>query len=211
VKLLDLSDGYRSFLSLVLELLRQVSEAFGGIGPLIFQYEENGQLCVQIESVVFIDEADLRLHPSWQREIGPRLRAVFPLTQFIVSSHSPFIAQEATPNGLFVLQTSNDDAGVRCVRPLPRVDGWTVDEILQSPLFGLTSTRSTATERLLKEHAELRGIEKSGKPSMTQRKRLAVIEELLAEQMTSPAERQRRALEAKIRDAAAKARGARNA
>ncbi len=210
VELLDLSDGYRSFLSLVLELLRQISEAMGGIMALAAKSAGNGKWQVNVEAVVLIDEADLRLHPSWQREFGPRLRAVFPRIQFIVSSHSPFIAQEATPHGLFVLRSSETQAGVQCIKPLPRVDGWTVDEILRSELFGLASTRSAETERLLNEHAELRGAERSGTPTKKQRERLEFIEKALAQQMTSPGERERRELEAKIREAAAKAQAGRH-
>ncbi len=211
VDLLDLSDGYRSFLSLVLELLRQISEAMGGVTTFAVKDAKEQKWRVNVEAIVLIDEADLRLHPSWQREFGPRLRAVFPKTQFIVSSHSPFIAQEATPHGLFVLQSPTAHAGVRCVKPIPRVAGWTVDEILQSPLFGLESTRSTETEQLLNEHAALRGTEKFGTPTKKQRERLEFIEKALAEQMTSPAEQHRRELDSRIRDAAAKLRGARHA
>lgn len=204
VELLELSDGYRSFLSLVLELFRQISDGMGGVTTFAAKDPADGKWRISIEGIVLIDEADLRLHPSWQREFGPRLRAVFPRMQFIVSSHSPFIAQEATPNGLFVLQSS-DDPNVRCIKPLPRVDGWTVDEILRSRLFGLASTRSAETEQLLKEHAVLRGAEKSGTPTRKQLERLESIEKSLAEQMTSPDDVYRRELDAKIRAAAAKA------
>jgi hypothetical protein len=207
VELLELSDGYRSFLSLVMDLLRQIADAFGGVASLVW-LDENGNPSVDADGVVLIDEADLRLHPSWQREIGPRLVSIFPRLQFIVTSHSPFIAQEAIPDGLFVLRTARPEAAVQCIKPLSRVDGWTADEILKSPLFGLTDTRSKETERLLDEHADLRGKEKFERLSANDKKRLGAIEKALAEQMTSPAERHRRAVDEKIRQAAEKARRA---
>lgn len=211
VALLDLSDGYRSFLALVLELLRQISEVFGSVRLVSAQDGPHSQWCVNIESVVLIDEADLRLHPSWQREFGPKLRKVFPKVQFIVTSHSPFMAQEASPNGLFVLRPAVEGSGVSCHKPLPRVDGWNTDEILQSPLFGLTSTVSVETEVLLQEHASLRGLERFGTLNQEQKDRLKEIEGQLAEQMTSPFERDRRQLEEAIREAAARSRGVSNA
>lgn len=207
VALLELSDGYRSFLALVLELLRQISDALGSVQSVSVKDTTDSRWRVNVEAVVLIDEADLRLHPSWQREFGPRLRTVFPKTQFIVTSHSPFIAQEASPNGLFVLQPSLDGSGVHCNQPLPRVDGWNVDEILKSPLFGLTSTVSEETERLLQEHADLRGVEKFSQLTGEQRVRLESIEAKLREQMTSPFEQLRHQLDANIREAAARSGG----
>ena len=43
--------------------------------------------------VVLIDELDMHLHPKWQKRIISDLKATFPLIQFIVTTHSPFIIQ----------------------------------------------------------------------------------------------------------------------
>ena len=40
-------------------------------------------------AVVLVDEADLHLHPGWQRTLTGSLRKTFPNTQFILSTHSP--------------------------------------------------------------------------------------------------------------------------
>jgi hypothetical protein len=42
--------------------------------------------------VVTLDEPELHLHPSMQRELLPNLFVAFPNTQFIVATHSPFVA-----------------------------------------------------------------------------------------------------------------------
>jgi len=42
-------------------------------------------------SVVFIDEPELSLHPDWQRRLFPTLMKQQPKNQFIVATHSPFI------------------------------------------------------------------------------------------------------------------------
>ena len=46
-----------------------------------------------------IDEVDLHLHPAWQRTVITDLLRTFPNTQFLVSTHSPFII-EAINNSL---------------------------------------------------------------------------------------------------------------
>lgn len=43
--------------------------------------------------VVMIDEIDLYLHPHWQKHVLQDLCNAFPMIQFIVSTHSPFIVQ----------------------------------------------------------------------------------------------------------------------
>ena len=40
-----------------------------------------------------IDEIDLYLHPHWQKHVLQDLTKAFPMIQFIVSTHSPFIVQ----------------------------------------------------------------------------------------------------------------------
>ena len=46
----------------------------------------------EIKGVVVIDEADLHLHLSLQYEVLPRLIALFPKIQFIISLHAPMVA-----------------------------------------------------------------------------------------------------------------------
>ena len=45
------------------------------------------------EAVVMIDEVDLHLHPEWQRRVVGDLLVTFPNTQFIITTHSPFIVE----------------------------------------------------------------------------------------------------------------------
>lgn len=48
---------------------------------------------VDVPGVVVIDEVDVHLHPSWQRDIGRWLTKVFPNIQFIVTTHSPIVCR----------------------------------------------------------------------------------------------------------------------
>jgi ABC-type hemin transport system ATPase subunit len=80
----QLSDGERGTLALVLDLTRRLAQA-------------NPQMAdpaAEAEAVVLIDEIDLHLHPTWQRQIVRNLVAVFPRCQFIVTTHSPQVIGE---------------------------------------------------------------------------------------------------------------------
>jgi len=182
----ELSDGYRSFLSLVFDLLRHFSARFGQTFPNRIQ-RMGGRYTLDVEAVVLIDEADAHLHPSWQRELSERLRWVFPKVQFIVTTHSPFVAQEATDGGLFVLRAANN--GVVVVdQPVASVRGWTASQILTSPLFGLESTRGPETESLIREQAGLTAKEGTGTLTPAEREKLAALQEQLSTILSAPGE-----------------------
>lgn len=189
VLLAQLSDGYRSFLALAIDLLRQIMEFAMVAGWTVS--EGGSSISTATEGVVLIDEADTHLHPSWQRDIGFRLCQVFPKMQFIVTAHSPFVAQAARPGGLFMVQS--DAEGLVTVEPAEEsVRGWRADQILLSPLFGLQSTRDPETEALLEEHDRLKSRNDLGPKDQ---KRLTEITAILSARLTFPgdtyAERER--------------------
>ena len=104
-----LSAGESAILCCFGELLRQADK----IHPNI--------LLKDIQGIVLIDEVDEHLHIKLQKEILPKLFALFPNVQFIVSSHSPFmnmgLADDMTEraqiidldnNGIVCEPTNND-------------------------------------------------------------------------------------------------------
>jgi energy-coupling factor transporter ATP-binding protein EcfA2 len=154
VALSDLSDGYRAMLSLAIDLLRHLTQAFNDLRQHTSSWLE------YVNGVVLIDELDAHLHPTWQREIGHWFRDTFPRLQFIVATHSPFIAQAADENGLFVLQRQTDDAdrpadGVGVFTEQASVKGWRADQIL-AILFDTPSLYEPETEQKLREYARLK-------------------------------------------------------
>ena len=80
----QLSDGERGMLAMVLDLTRRLSQA----NP------EMSDPAAEAEAVVLIDEIDLHLHPTWQRQIVHNLTAAFPRCQFIATTHSPQVIGE---------------------------------------------------------------------------------------------------------------------
>ncbi len=186
VSLLDLSDGFRSFLALVIDILRHLEDSTDDFASLLD--ESDGETRILAEGVVFIDEVDAHLHPTWQRELGFLLSRTFPRIQFIVTSHSPFVAQAASDGGLIVLRPSGGHQCVEADRPLDSVKGWRVDQILTSPLFGLDGTRDELTESLIRRHSELVAKRQWSKLPKSKKQELIRLEERLGDRLTAPGE-----------------------
>lgn len=55
-------------------------------------------------AIVFIDEIDAHLHPSWQQKFIGLLRETFPRVQFIMTAHSPIIVAGCLENEVAVLR-----------------------------------------------------------------------------------------------------------
>lgn len=87
----QLSDGYRSALSMALELIRQMFELYGFEKMAEAMRRVPGT--IQAPGVVAIDEVDAHLHPTWQRDIGRWLTRSFPRVQFIITTHSPIVCR----------------------------------------------------------------------------------------------------------------------
>ena len=158
----DMSDGYRSALALLTDILRHMSGTYG-IDGLIDQ-DPDGGLCIRRSGVVLIDEIDAHLHPEWQREIGFWLKRHFPNIQFIVTSHSPLICQAADPNGLFVLPEPGSDEPARALtaEEYQEVISSRPDTILRSAAFGLQNTRSPVAVEARSAFADLRTKQRAG-------------------------------------------------
>ena len=88
----QLSDGERSFLAILSDLVRRLVLANPSLDDPL-----------QGAGVVLIDEIELHLHPKWQREVVDKLRVTFPNIQFIATTHSPFIVQTLRNDELIVL------------------------------------------------------------------------------------------------------------
>jgi len=87
----QLSDGFRSLLSMIFELIRQMIKAYGE--QEVFRNVSNGKMSIDVPGVVLIDEVDAHLHPTWQTRIGQWFTKYFPNIQFIVTTHSPLVCR----------------------------------------------------------------------------------------------------------------------
>jgi hypothetical protein len=183
----ELSDGYRSFLALAIDLLHHIHEAVSDFSAVVQRGEEGP--CVTMDGVVLIDEVDAHLHPRWQRQIGFRLCRAFPKLQFIVTSHSPFVAQAANDHGLFVLRQPEGYGFVEAVQPIRSVRGWRIDQVLTDRmLFDLDGTRDEETEQLTEQHRQLAAKREWGQLTAPERDTSIRLEQQLAEVLTAPGE-----------------------
>lgn len=91
----QLSDGYKTLLGLVIDLSSRMAMA-----------NPDAKDPLDVESVVMIDEVDLHLHPAWQQRVVMDLLGTFSNTQFILTTHSPFVV-EAVNNLLKRGQVTN--------------------------------------------------------------------------------------------------------
>ena len=148
----ELSDGYRSILSLTFELIRQLVHSFGEVE--IFASDNTK---ITASGVVLIDEVDAHLHPTWQRRIGLWFREHFPNIQFIVTTHSPLVCQAAEHGTVFRLPApgSEEQAGMVTGIALQRLLYGDVLEAYGTALFGEDIGRSEAGQKMLERLAVL--------------------------------------------------------
>ncbi|WP_240731685.1 cell division protein FtsZ [Hymenobacter radiodurans] len=140
----ELSDGFRSVLSLAFELLRQLENQYGE--GIFEEVDQSGVIRVSISGVVLIDEIDAHLHPIWQKRIGYWLTKHFPHIQFFVTTHSPLVCQAAEHGSVFHLPRPGTEGLGRMVAgtELNRLIYGNVLEAYGTEVFGLVHTQSEA-------------------------------------------------------------------
>lgn len=79
-----MSDGLQSMINIVSEIAHRCIELNGCLGKDAIR---------KTPGVILIDEVDVFLHPRWQKHVLRDLMNAFPMIQFIVTTHSPFIVQ----------------------------------------------------------------------------------------------------------------------
>ncbi|WP_419999262.1 AAA family ATPase [Streptomyces boninensis] len=143
----EMSDGFRTVVALVLDLVRQLQTAYG---TLDVGTDDSGHPIVQMPGVVIIDEVDAHLHVTWQRRIGDWLKSHFPKIQFIVTSHSPYICQAADPGGLIRLPGPDEQRAPEVVAQdlYQRIVYGSGEDAVLSELFGLETPYSERADRL---------------------------------------------------------------
>ncbi len=149
----ELSDGYRSILSLTFELIRQMERVFGY--DKIFDPADPSQIIAP--GVVLIDEIDAHLHPTWQRRIGFWFREHFPNIQFIVTTHSPLICQAAEVGSIWHLPTPGSGEVMEQVTgdALNRLLFGNIQDAYGTQVFGAEITRSEVAKVHSQRLAEL--------------------------------------------------------
>jgi energy-coupling factor transporter ATP-binding protein EcfA2 len=137
-----LSDGYRAYIGWITDLISHLI----AVCPPKTKLRE-------LEGVVLVDEIDLHVHPTWQREIVAQISRALPRLQFVFTTHSPIVAGSVASANLFIVAQPNDQDSATITRPSSEVYGLSADQILTSSMFGLNSTRAPEFVKTL-EHLE---------------------------------------------------------
>lgn len=155
-----LSEGYRSVIVFICDLLCR-----------LYGYELNSKMSThEVKGVVMVDEIDAHLHPSWQRKIVGKLRAMFPKIQFIFSTHSPSIIQGASSKDAIIYRVYRKDGMTRVSDPYYKkdLDHMMLNTLMTSSLFGLEDARLNSEN----ENADLSDSSLSSKIEARLRKRI---------------------------------------
>ncbi|GAB3490079.1 hypothetical protein GCM10027341_01300 [Spirosoma knui] len=161
----DLSLGYKTLIAWMVDFAK----------GLLDRYPDSENPLAE-PAVCLVDEIDLHLHPKFQRNIIQFLTATFPNTQFIVTAHSPLIvlaAEERPLDANIILLKREGDQTVVANDPVD-VSNWSVDQILNSDLFGHVPARSESLTQLQTERDKLLAKQKLTKKESA---RLAELDE----------------------------------
>ncbi len=121
----QLSDGERALLALAFDLIRRLTLA----NPESKNPAEEGK------ALVMIDEIELHLHPTWQRQVLRRLMAAFPQCQFIVTTHSPLVLGEVEARCVRYLEQNDETGKIEAFTP-PESFGLDANRILDEHMGG---------------------------------------------------------------------------
>lgn len=125
----QLSAGYKGVITIIADLLVRLSEN----QPQVTNINE-------FKGIVLIDEVELHLHPKWKYNFVKRLRDIFPLIQFIMTTHSPTVLLGASKEAVFY-KIYKEDGEVKISNQMVN-EGYTNNSLISSPLFDLGTITS---------------------------------------------------------------------
>lgn len=136
----QLSQGYQSMLALAMDFARRLSIAnpqlqYGSVDfqahflDLLGEADQLHVLSACLEpvnpfqqalamgapAIMLVDEIDLHLHPTWQQRVISDLMRTFPLTQFIVTTHSPQVLTTVSRDNIRILHPT--ETGFEASKP----------------------------------------------------------------------------------------------
>lgn len=112
LNVMQLSQGEKSLMALVGDIARRLAMMNPDLDDPL-----------QGDGIILIDEVDMHLHPSWQRNLVPRFTATFPNCQIVLSTHSPLVISDQ--KDILVYLLNNGEIGA-----LPPLYGADVNTVL---------------------------------------------------------------------------------
>lgn len=144
IPLEQLSDGYQNMAGWIGDLLFRVTETF-----------EDYKKPLEARGLLLIDEVDLHLHPRWQRKLIDFISNKLPNFQVVATTHSPLTAQQADTGELYALKR-NENNVIEIIPFVGSPKTLLVNQLLMTPVFGLSTDESLEVERTKKEYDNLK-------------------------------------------------------
>lgn len=139
----ELSAGFQSILSIIFSIFDWIESV----------NESESRKVQTAVGTVIIDELDVHLHPQWQLTIRDALEALFPMLQFIITTHSPHLIASAKSGEIISL--SDDPSSLANIKPLERTfSGWNTDQILEE-IMGVTGLENKEYSSFIKQGLNL--------------------------------------------------------
>lgn len=146
----DLADGYRA-------TILWVADFVGWALAFDNTIANPEDIC----GVVLVDELEQHLHAQWQRRIVGQLRTLFPKVQFIVTTHSPFVAASigdlSVPSASDRLVLSEIDPDTRAARleSLGTMQAYRFEQVVASRAFKYVVEANPELETAIERACEL--------------------------------------------------------
>jgi predicted ATP-dependent endonuclease of OLD family len=107
---------------------------------------------VKDNSLILVDEPETSLHPSWEQRILDFYKNINTTSQYVFTTHSPFIVSNCKKDEVLVLQ--NIDGRIILNKNMSNTYGKTLENITLS-IFGINGVRNPYIENILREYKEL--------------------------------------------------------
>lgn len=106
-------------------------------------WEDDALLTTEQNILLFLDEIEVHLHPTWQYKILNMLKKLLPNAQIFITTHSPFIINSIDNAKIYILELDNCKSKLKEV--LNSETGWSVEYVLEHILntknrFGYETT-----------------------------------------------------------------------
>lgn len=135
LNVLQLSQGEKSLMALVGDIARRLAM----MNPKL----DNP---LHGDGIILIDEIDMHLHPSWQRNLVQRFTDTFPNCQIVLSTHSPLVISDQKDILVYLLNDGD-------ITALPPLYGEDVNTVLLEAMD--TNIRDPKVDKKLRDLLDL--------------------------------------------------------
>jgi predicted ATP-binding protein involved in virulence len=128
---------------------------------------------LESRGLLLVDEIDLHLHPSWQRQLREFLSQKLKNFQVLATTHSPLTAQQSCEGEIFTLQRQAGDNGVKVFHYAGAANLLSVQQLMTGPAFGVETTLSVDMQKARGEWKA--GRKTAAKATLTKSARASLI------------------------------------